>query len=355
MLTALPAPETMYQAIVDRDTTFDGVFFAGIKTTGVFCRPGCGARRPNPENVEYFASASTALHAGYRACKRCRPLDPAGAAPGWVAGLLARIDADPGARITAADLRRGGIDPAAASRYFKSRFGMTFQGYSRARRVGMAMHTLRGGGTITRAAALSGYASESGLRDAFTRLFGAPPMRGMGVPLVARWLTTPLGPMLAVASDRGLAMLEFVDRRAIEAQVATLRRRFGTHVVPGEHPLLAQVERELVRYFAGQAFTFAVPLADPGTPFQRQVWEALRQIPPGQTRSYAQLARALGRPTAARAVARANGDNRIAIIIPCHRVIGSDGSPTGYAGGIWRKEWLLRHERGEPAEQLFTP
>ncbi|QYO68578.1 methylated-DNA--[protein]-cysteine S-methyltransferase [Leptolyngbya sp. 7M] len=151
--------------------------------------------------------------------------------------------------------------------------------------------------------------------------------------------------MLAIASDRGLCMLEFNDRRAIDRQLATLRRHFTSNIQPGRHPVLDHAAHELARYFEAPSLTFTVPLADPGTPFQRRVWDALRQITHGTTRTYAQLAQALGRPTAARAVARASADNRIAIIIPCHRVIGSDGSPTGYAGGIWRKQWLLTHER----------
>jgi AraC family transcriptional regulator of adaptative response/methylated-DNA-[protein]-cysteine methyltransferase len=193
----------------------------------------------------------------------------------------------------------------------------------------------------------SGYQSESGLHEAFVSVFGEPPRaaaKGTAAPLVAKWLITPLGPLLAVASDRALLFLEFIDRRALETQVAVLRRRTGQPVIPGDNAILAQTARELDRYFAGKLREFTVPLEVPASPFQRQVWDQLRTIPFGQTRSYAQQAAAIGRPTATRAVASANGDNRIAIIIPCHRVIGKDGTLTGYGGGLWRKEWLLKHE-----------
>jgi AraC family transcriptional regulator, regulatory protein of adaptative response / methylated-DNA-[protein]-cysteine methyltransferase len=170
-------------------------------------------------------------------------------------------------------------------------------------------------------------------------------------PLITRGIETPLGAMHAVAGDQGLCLLEFVDRRALATQIAVLRRRFGRVVVPERadepHPLLTLTAREIGEYFAGERTTFTIPLLAPGTPFQEQVWAELQNIPAGQTRSYLQLARAIGRPTATRAVARANGDNRLAILIPCHRVIGADGSPTGYGGGIWRKQRLLELERAD--------
>ncbi len=187
-----------------------------------------------------------------------------------------------------------------------------------------------------------------------TGLAGAPGEPG---ELVARWLDTPLGPMLAVAGDEGLALLEFVDRRALTTQIAVLRRRFGRTVVPEStarpHAILERLAAELGDYFAGRLTRFTLPLLTPGTPFQEQVWAELRAIAPGQTRSYAQIARAIGRPSATRAVARANGDNRVAIIIPCHRVIGADGSLTGYGGGLWRKQRLLELERAPDHPGLF--
>jgi AraC family transcriptional regulator of adaptative response/methylated-DNA-[protein]-cysteine methyltransferase len=158
-------------------------------------------------------------------------------------------------------------------------------------------------------------------------------------------IESPLGPLLAGASDSGICLLEYTDRRMLEHNFETMRRRFGCAVVPGEHAWLKQLRGELAEYFAGKRQAFAVPLESRGTPFQEKVWAELRRIPHGETISYDELARRIGQPTAQRAVARANGMNRICILIPCHRVIGKDGSLTGYGGGLWRKRLLLELER----------
>jgi AraC family transcriptional regulator of adaptative response/methylated-DNA-[protein]-cysteine methyltransferase len=157
-------------------------------------------------------------------------------------------------------------------------------------------------------------------------------------------IETALGPMIAVAADQALLLLEFADRRMVPTQLQRLGRLLGCRYEEGEAPVFDVVRRQLDEYFVGRRRTFDLRLATPGTPFQRAAWDALRTIPFGATRSYAEQAAALGRPSAVRAVARANGDNRIAIIIPCHRIIGSDGSLTGYGGGLWRKRRLLDHE-----------
>jgi AraC family transcriptional regulator of adaptative response/methylated-DNA-[protein]-cysteine methyltransferase len=327
-----------------------------VKTTRVFCRPGCSAKVPRRENVEFFPSAPEALHAGYRPCKRCKPLGPPQQAPEWVARVIDLAERHEGQRLTAADLRGIGIDPVKAARYFKSHYGMTFQAYHRARRLGRAMKHLRKGATTMTAGVNSGYDSGSGFRDAFADVFGVPPSRADQADarlLHAKWLETPLGSMLAIASDDGLCMLEFMDRRGLQTQLDTLRKRIPGVVVPGTNAHLDHIEREMAAYFEGSLKKFSVKLDAPGTDFQQRVWAALRKIPLGQTRSYADIARAIDAPTSVRAVARANGDNRIAVIIPCHRVIGSDGSLTGYAGGLRRKEWLLDHERSMTGSSLL--
>jgi AraC family transcriptional regulator of adaptative response/methylated-DNA-[protein]-cysteine methyltransferase len=337
----------MDRAMLERDATFDGLFFVAVKTTGIFCRPTCPARKPKVENVEYFASSRDALHAGYRPCKRCRPMDANGARPRWIEQVMEAVDRSPSDRFTDADLRAMGVDPARARRYFKSHYGMTFHAYHRARRLGLALQEVRQGEDLTGVGYGHGYESASGFRDAFARVFGAPPGKGPQVKLLyARWLDTPLGAMLAVANDEALGLLEFVDRRAIERQIETLRRRMGGAViVPGHNAVLDQTAGEVASYFAGDLRDFTVPIALPGSPFQTDVWNELRTIPYGETRSYSDLAKALGRPGAQRAVGRANGDNRLAIIVPCHRVVRSDGSLCGYGGGLWRKKRLLELER----------
>lgn len=191
-----------------------------------------------------------------------------------------------------------------------------------------------------------GFDSPSGFRGAFARIFGAPPSSAHGLDcLYAKWLETPLGPMLALANDGGLHMLEFVDRRGLEREIQDLRRRVRHQVVPGEHPYLDQIAAELDAYFAGRSLVFATPLRLEGSPFQLSVWNALLAIPCGSTRSYAEIAATIRRPSAVRAVGRANGDNKLAVVVPCHRVVGANGTLTGYGGGLWRKAWLLEHER----------
>lgn len=220
---------------------------------------------------------------------------------------------------------------------------------------------------MTRAATEAGYSSESGFREAFERLFGVTPAAaaangraahaaGGAACLSAAWLSTPLGPMLAIASENGLTLLEFVDRRSLATQIDAVRGRTGLAVVPARTPALEQTERELAEYFAGSRRDFSMPLDPQGTAFERAVWERLLAIPYGQVSSYGALAREVGRPGASRAIGRANGSNRLAIVIPCHRVIRSDGTLCGYGGGIERKQWLLDHERehaGERQPNLF--
>ena len=332
------------------DRSYDGVFYTAVKTTGIFCRPTCPARKPLPENVTFYATVREALFAGYRPCKRCTPLEAPGKPPEWVARLIARVDDAPEARLRAADLRAEGIDPGRARRWFKTHYGMTFSAFCRARRLSGALATIREGGSVDDAVFESGYLSHSGFRDAFTRTFGATPGKGESVDSVSlAWIESPLGPLIAGADDRGICLLEFSDRRMLEAQLKTLARRLRRPLVPGEHLYLETLRSELDEYFAGKRRDFEVPLNAPGTPFQERVWTELLKIPFGELRSYEQIAVSVGSPKAVRAVGRANGMNRIAIVIPCHRVVGKDGTPTGYGGGIWRKQRLLDLERGANA------
>jgi len=343
----MPTHEAMYQALVARDSSYEGVFVVGVKTTGIFCRPSCPARKPRPENVEFFSGARDALLSGYRACLRCRPLETAGAPPAWLADLLAAIEEDPERRWRDGDLVARGLDPTRVRRWFQDSHGMTFHAYQRARRLGAALGRIRAGDQLTDTAYASGYESESGFRAAFARLFGAPPGRARALaPALVTRILTPLGPMVAAASDEALLLLEFADRRMLETQIDRIRRQVPAHFAPGENQVLARTQEEIAEYFAGSRRTFTVPLHTPGSEFQRAVWDELRSIPYGETRSYLAQARAIGRPDAVRAVARANGDNRISIIIPCHRVIGSNGELTGYGGQLWRKKALLERERG---------
>jgi AraC family transcriptional regulator of adaptative response/methylated-DNA-[protein]-cysteine methyltransferase len=346
-----PPHDELYEALVKRDESFEGVFIVGVKSTGIFCRPTCPARKPLQRNCEFFPSAREAMSAGYRACKRCEPLDRGRMLPADVRELMQRIRAAPAERITDDDLRRDGYDASTVRRHFKSALGMTFQAYHRAHRLGLAFAELSGrSADILASADRAGYESASGFHAAYAALFGVTPgatpdLNAEERVLRCAWIETELGPMIAVVDGTGVCLLEFCDRRGLEAELAWLRKRYRATIAPADHPLFDQLRAELEGYFAGKHATFDVPLSLPGSEFQRSVWAELCRIPNGTTVSYGAQARAIGRPTAVRAVARANGDNRVAIFVPCHRVIGSDGSLTGYGGGLWRKRWLLDHER----------
>lgn len=347
----LPGNEEMYRALVERDAAYDGVFVTAVKTTGVFCRPTCAARKPRRENVEFFGNARDALLSGYRPCRRCRPLELRGAPPRWLRSLLAAVEEDPLRRWRDADLRGRDLDPARVRRWFQREHGMTFHAYLRARRLGSALGRLRHGEDQTMVAHDHGYESLSGFRDAFQRVFGNAPGRARGAdPVMVTRLLTPLGPMIAGATSGGVCLLEFAERRMLDTQLRRLSRYLGDCFAPGSNEMLERLDQELAAYFSGELREFATPLVTPGTEFQQQVWNGLREIPYGETRTYQEQARAIGRPSAVRAVGRANGDNRIAVVIPCHRVVGADGKLTGYGGGLWRKRALLNLERAGQAE-----
>jgi AraC family transcriptional regulator of adaptative response/methylated-DNA-[protein]-cysteine methyltransferase len=301
--------------------------------------------------VDFYRHASDALAAGYRPCKRCHPLEANGEAPGWIRGLLDEIERDPARRLRDGELRARGLDPVRVRRWFQKEHDMTFHAYQRARRLGTALGRIRHGEDLSQAAFGHGFESVSGFRAAFERLFGQAPGNARDArQMYVNRLATPLGPMLVCATDEGICLLEFVDRRMLETQLTRLRSHFDCLVTPGSNGHIEHLDSELARYFAGELEEFEVPLLVRGTPFQLAVWGELVKIPYGETRSYEQIARALDRPGAQRAVGRANGDNRLGILLPCHRVIRADGTLSGYGGGVRRKEYLLALEQGRETE-----
>lgn len=344
-MSALPPVEEMEAARLRRDPAYDGIFFVCVKTTGIFCRPHCPARSPLAKNVEYFATAAEALFAGYRPCKRCRPMAVENQ-PDWATALIAEVEANPTVRIKEGDLRQRGIDPATVRRHFLKQYGMTFQAYCRARRLTASFTSIKAGAMVDDAVLESGYDSHSGFRDAFLKTFGIAPHKSpQGDCVFVAWIPSPLGPLVAGATDEGVCLLEFTDRRMLEAQFQTVRRLFKVPVAPGTNHHLERLKSELCDYFAGKLHRFSVPLVFPGSPFQRRVWEALLNVPYGETRSYQDLAHTIGSAAAVRAVGRANGMNRIGIIIPCHRIVNKNGELGGYGGGLRRKQFLLDLER----------
>lgn len=338
--------EEYYQALLDKNSEYEGIFYVGVKTTGIFCRPGCPARKPKFEHCEFFSSAQDALLASYRPCMRCRPLSHPQQVSELIQALVAAVEANPEKRWKDKDFDAFTVDASTARRQFKKRFGMTFVAYARARRMGLAMKQIREGNQVIEAQLDAGYDSSSGFRDAFSKIMGAAPSNvGKHLDVLkAAWLDTPLGPMLAISDEKALYLLEFVDRRGLEREVERLRNKTKAAIIPGMTPPITSIEQELKSYFSGHLKQFMTPIHLIGSDFQKCVWQALLAIPYGETRSYSQQAELIGKPSAFRAVANANGANQLAIIVPCHRIINRNGDLGGYGGGITRKKWLLEHE-----------
>ena len=334
--------DTLYQALLNKDTQFEGSFYFGVKTTGIFCRPSCTARKPKKENVAYFTSVDGAMKDGYRPCKICSPLENHGAVPEWLKPLLDDVHSSPQSSFKDQDLEARNIEPARVRRWFQKQHGMTFQSYLKALRINRAFEKIKANESVTDAAFDSGYESLSGFHDAFKNMTGFSPVESSQQTLVnITRIDTPLGVMYAGASDKGLCLLEFTDRKMIDDQIEKLQSQLKARFVPGSNIHLKNLERQLKSYFAGELKDFDIPLDVKGTDFQLTAWQALQQIPFGETRSYGEQANAIGNPNAVRAVASANAKNRIAIVIPCHRVVASNGGLAGFGGGVWRKKYLL--------------
>jgi AraC family transcriptional regulator of adaptative response/methylated-DNA-[protein]-cysteine methyltransferase len=335
-----------YQALIDKKSEYEGIFYVGVKTTGVFCRPTCSARKPKIENCEFFKTAQEALLASFRPCQRCCPLSHPNQVSKLIKTLVEAVELNPEKRWKDKDFLELSVDTTTARRQFKKRFGMTFVEYARARRLGIAMKNIRSGNKIIDAQINAGYESSSGFRDAFSRIMGAPPTKSLQSKILkASWLDTPLGPMLALADEKVLYLLEFIDRRGLEREIERLRKRTKSAIIPGDAQPIKSIKEELEQYFLGKLQIFKTPLFLIGSPFQQRVWKELIKIPLGKTRSYSDIAKIIGKPSAFRAVANANGANQLAIIIPCHRVINANNNLGGYGGGLSRKKWLINHEQ----------
>ncbi len=337
--------EIMYQAIIDKDASFEGLFITAVKTTGIFCRPTCSARKPKIENVVFFTTTKEAILHGYRPCKICKPLETNGHTPANIKEILEQIHSNPSLKFKDFHLREKGIEPNSLRRWFIKNHGITFHAYQRLYRINSAFKKIKTGEAVTSTAYDSGYESLSGFADSFKSVFGVSPNKSKKQQLIDLIrINTPLGTMISCATEEGICLLEFTDRKMLETELKSLARLLNATIVQGNNTHFEKLQQELMEYFEGQRKDFSVPLHTPGSDFQVKVWKELRAIPYGTTRSYLEQAVRLQTPTAVRAIANANGMNRISIIIPCHRVIGSDGHLTGYGGGIWRKKWLIDFE-----------
>ena len=342
-----------WRAILDNDRRCDGQFFYGVRSTGIFCRPSCASRPPRRENVIFFDSAAKAAARGFRPCKRCAPErpdgDPAAALAAEARAVIDRtvidraaIDRaaiDPG--VSRRDALRAQLNALGVSRrhlteVFEQRYGLSPEQYVAQVRFDRAKALLEAGSSVTDVAFAVGMESAAAFSTFFKKQSGCTPSeyaarRAEEQP--CRFIDTPLGPMRIREDLRGISALQFADGGTKPAGRG-VKGRF-----------LADAEAQLSEYFAGARRAFQLPLSVRGSEFQRRVWDALREIPYGETRSYQAVAAAIGNPRAARAVGLANNRNPVLILIPCHRVIGKAGSPVGYAGGIERKLRLLALER----------
>ncbi len=334
-------PDQAWAAFTARDRAADGAFVVSVATTGIYCRPSCPARRPRREHIAYFASPAEAEQAGFRACLRCRP-DHA-ARDGAAVAAAARLMAERGSLPLQALAAQVGYAPHHFHRLFKRATGVTPAAYARGLRARRTDAVLHDSDTVTDAIYEAGYQSPSRFYADSSDRLGMTPSAwregGRGVTIRYALADTVLGPMLLAATDKGICRLSFDENEA------ALRARFPRATIePGGEPMRALVEAAVAACERPHEMP-DLPLDIAGTAFQQAVWEELRRIPAGETRSYAAIAAAVGRPGAVRATGSANGANGVAVLIPCHRVIRSDGSLGGYAYGLDRKQELLERER----------
>jgi len=343
--------EEMRSAWKQRDAAYDGLFVFGVRTTGIFCRPSCPSR-PLLKNMEFFETPEAARAAGFRSCKRCQPELANGRPPAAIAQLMEEVRALGGPPIQARDLRTRKLSPERVSRWFRAHLGMTFAQWQRGLRLTSALHGLRAGARIDDAVFATGYESHSGFREAFQRSFGTSAGQAEDADCITvLWRESVLGPLVLGSHKDAIVLVQFADRWRLPDIFKPLTRHLGVGFLPGESALLQRTGEIIDALFSGEKTVFAVPLKLVGTDFQKLAWNQTLKIPRGKTVSYRELAQDMGCPSKTRAVARAVGANPINILLPCHRVIGSNGLLTGYSGGLERKRRLLQMEGVELQEK----
>lgn len=341
-----PIDDARYEALARRDVSQRDDFVVGVRTTGIYCRPGCPARTPRRENLDVYETVDQARAAGYRACRRCKPDEarPGSAAVARACRLIEAAETAPTLDKLAAAV---GLSPHHFHRQFKAQTGVTPAAYAAQVRDTRAKAALSGGARVTEVIYDSGFGAPSRFYDAADKRFGMTPSAwrkaGQGERLRVAVTPCSLGQVLVAATDKGVAAIELGDDAAF--MLERFRQRFAqAEVVPDDAELGALVRRVVSLIDDPSDPGLDLPLDVRGTAFQQKVWQALRTIPPGETWTYGELAAAIGRPGAARAVGAACGANPVCVVVPCHRVVGSNGALTGYAWGTARKKELLRRE-----------
>ena len=342
--------DVRWQAVLGRDARLDGAFVTGVLTTGIYCRPSCPARHPRRENVRFFDRPETAERAGFRACLRCRPNEAA--RPPAQAELVRRacrlLEENSGERITLVALAREvGMSPHHLQRTFKRTIGISPRQYADALRLGRLKKRLQGKDSVTMAMYEAGYGSASRLYETSTARLGMTPGAyrdgGRGIHIQYAVAETPIGRVLVAATEHGICSVRIAEpERTMEA---ALRREFPAATIRRDRDGLSEWVQQLTRHLEGRAPKLDLPVDVRATAFQWRVWEALRSIPYGETRTYREVALSIGAPRAARAVGRACATNPVALVIPCHRVVREGGALGGYAWGLGIKKQLLESER----------
>lgn len=342
------ASDPRWAAVFARDREADGTFFYAVRTTGVYCRPSCGARTAKPENVEFYMTAADAVQAGYRPCKRCKPDQPTVAGQhALLVADLCRLIENAGQIPTLEELaQHAGMSPHHLHRVFKSATGLTPRGYAAAHRCRRVREELERGDTITGAIYEAGYNSSGRFYESSNQLLGMTPtnFRDGGAHTEIRFAIgeCSLGSILVAASDRGVCSILLGDDP--DELLRDLQDRFPRAGLIGGDAGFEQLVARVVGFVEEPGLGLDLPLDLRGTAFQQRVWQALREIPPGETASYTEIARRIGSPKAVRGVANACAANAVAVAIPCHRVVRSDGGLSGYRWGVERKRALLDRE-----------
>jgi len=342
--------ELRWDAVVARDKAADGTFVTAVTTTGIYCRPSCAARRPLPENVRFYATCADAEAAGFRACKRCKPHAPAreGEHTAKIAEACRIIETAETPPKLDELATSAGMRPYYFHRVFKAATGVTPKAYAVAHRQNRVRNALKGDKSVTEAIYEAGFNSSGRFYAGAEQALGMTPseFRAGGANAEIRHATAPcsLGQTLVAATDKGVCAIFFGDDPEVLEQ--ELRNRFPrAKLVAGDREF-GKLVAKVVAYVEAPRKGLDLPLDVRGTAFQHQVWAALRDIPPGETATYSDIARRIGKPAAVRAVGTACGANPVAVAIPCHRVVGSDGKLTGYRWGVQRKRVLLDREKG---------
>lgn len=344
-----PGDEQRWNAVLARDASRDGEFVFGVSSTGVYCRPSCAARRPRRENVRFFAGPQAAEQAGYRACLRCRPRAGSGNREADSVKAICRfIEQHLDEPLTLGRLgKEFHQSPSHLQRRFRAALGITPREYADSCRLRMLKRNLQAGDSVTRAMYDAGYGSSSRLYERTASQLGMTPdkYRRGAIAATIRYTSadSPLGRMLVAATDRGICSIQF--GRSDAELMEGLKREFPFAVRKGDQGALQPWVEALLRHMQAKDVHSSLPLDIRATVFQRRVWRYLQSIPFGKTKSYGQVAKAVGQPSACRAVARACATNPVAVAIPCHRVVREDGSLGGYRWGIERKKALLEMER----------